>query len=263
MSLPAHAASWMDGAKVDYIGPFVKAWAAFNAWYRTASSEKNERSMLEYVKNQPNRARRHVLPLLDNENQTAASLSLKQAICDLHQCLDNIHFEVSRKNVVERISLRSVCIKSKPLDTERMEKRGLQYQAKRTHGGAIQVTVTSLRKNQVKFQHSQKEYDAAEIYSLPNFTKDLSPTQRDSLRTFYDTCNPRPMQDLVKGAGPELSVASMQFHCSGQELLSGLVETIYAMRNALLHGEVDPDSNVLRCYEPAYRIVMQILTCIR
>ena len=55
----------------------------------------------------------------------------------------------------------------------------------------------------------------------------------------------------------------MQFHCSPEGLLSGLVETIYAMRNALLHGKVDPDAQVLACYEPAYRIVMQFLNCVR
>ena len=36
MALPPHAADWMNHAEIDYIGPFVKAWAAFNAWYRHA-----------------------------------------------------------------------------------------------------------------------------------------------------------------------------------------------------------------------------------
>lgn len=42
-----------------------------------------------------------------------------------------------------------------------------------------------------------------------------------------------------------------------------VIETIYAMRNALLHGEVDPDARVLACYEPAYRIVMHFLESVR
>ena len=54
-----------------------------------------------------------------------------------------------------------------------------------------------------------------------------------------------------------MTIAAMQFRCTAKDLLSGLVETIYAMRNALLHGEVDPDAQVLACYESAYRIVMQ------
>ena len=57
-------------------------------------------------------------------------------------------------------------------------------------------------------------------------------------------------------------IGTMQFQCDAEDLLSGLVETIYAMRNALLHGEVAPDAPVLTCYEPAYRIVMQFLSCI-
>lgn len=43
MTLPPHAQEWMERAEIDYIGPFVKAWAAFNAWYRTASGEARER----------------------------------------------------------------------------------------------------------------------------------------------------------------------------------------------------------------------------
>ena len=50
MPLPPHAEYWMSRAEIDYVGPFVKAWAAFNAWYRHASGEAQERPMLEYVK---------------------------------------------------------------------------------------------------------------------------------------------------------------------------------------------------------------------
>ena len=97
MTLPAHAAAWMDRAEIDYIGPFVKAWAAFNAWYRHASGRLQERDMLDYVKNSPNPARRGLLPLLRGNADTAAALSLRQAVYDLHQCLDAIDFEITRK----------------------------------------------------------------------------------------------------------------------------------------------------------------------
>jgi hypothetical protein len=71
------------------------------------------------------------------------------------------------------------------------------------------------------------------------------------------------MTDLVQGGGPELDISTMEFQCTAENLLAGLVETLYAMRNALLHGEVDPDEQVLVCYEPAYRIVMSFLESIR
>ncbi len=262
MVLPTHAAAWMSRAEMDYIGPFVNAWAAFNAWYRHSSEEVQERAMLEYVKNEPNGLRRNLLPLLDNDNNTAGALKLKQAICDLHQSLDAIHLEVMRKGVKERISLRTICIRPKHLQLERMESRRQEFMAVRVQGGAIEITLKSLQTEQVKFRHKQALYDPEEVYALHDFKANLSETQRSTLRQFYERCNPRPMCDLVHGDGPELAIAAMQFRCTTDDLLSGLVETIYAMRNTLLHGEVEPDPQVVACYEPAYRIVMQFLACI-
>ena len=261
MPLPPHAADWMSRAEIDYIGPFVKAWAAFNAWYRHASGQAQERAMLEYVRNQPNPVRRGILPLLDNDNQTAEALTLRQAIYDLHQSLDVIHLEVTRNGINERISLREVCISTRYLQLKRLERSGQEFKAEKIQGGAIEITVKSLHTHQVRFQYSQEQYNPNEVYELPEFAN-LSNAQRTRLRQFYDGCNPRPMRDLVQGGGPPLVIATMQFQCIPEDLLSGLIETIYAMRNALLHGEVEPDARVLACYEPAYQIVMQFLACI-
>ena len=134
MPLPPHAADWMSRAEIDYIGPFLKAWAAFNAWYRHASEQAQERAMLEYVKNQPNPVRRGILPLLDNDNQIAEALALRQAIYDLHQNLDTIHLEVTRKGVNERISFREVCIRTKHLQLERLERSGQEFKAEKIQG---------------------------------------------------------------------------------------------------------------------------------
>ena len=253
----------MSRAEIDYIGPFVKAWAAFNSWYRHASGEAQERAMLEYVKSKPNPVRRNTLPLLNDNNETVDAVNLKQAVCDLQRGLDNIQLEVTRRGVNEQISLRSVCIRPRPLQQECMERNGQEYKAVKVQGGAIKITVKSLRTTETKFKHRQARYDPNKLYELRDFNGNLSGTQRRTLRQFYDSCNPRPMHNLVQGGGPPLTIGTMQFQCSAEDLLSGLVETIYVMRNGLLHGEVDPDAQVLDCYEPAYRIVMQFLTCIR
>ena len=263
MALPSHAADWMGRAEIDYIGPFVKAWAAFNAWYRHASGEVQERAMLEYVKDKPNPVRRRALSLLDNSNKTADALNLKQAIYDLHQKLDAIHFEVTRKGVTERISLRTVCIRPKHWQQERLERSGQEFKAVKVQSGVIEITVRSLHTGLVKFQHTQTQYDPNAVYSLREFTANLSVSQQTTLRQLYNDCNPRPMSDLVQGGRPTLAIATTQFQCNPEDLLFGLVEIIYAMRNALLHGEVEPDKQILACYEPAYRIVMQFLDCVR
>lgn len=263
MALPPHAADWMNRAEIDYIGPFVKAWAAFNAWFRHASAQQQERGMLDWVKEEPNPVRRGTLALLRNENDTAEAQALKLAISDLQIGLDNIHFEVKRKGVNELVSLRSVCIAPKHFNRERMERSRHEYKAERIAGGDIQITVTSIRHANVKFRHVQALYDPNAVYGLPDFTACLSVAQQTTLREFYDGCNPRPMRDLLRGGAERLQVGAMEFPCTAEELLCGLVELLYTMRNALLHGEVEPDPRVLACYEPAYRIVMLFLGCVK
>lgn len=265
MALPPHAIDWMNRAEIDYIGPFVKAWAAFNAWYRHDSGAATERAMLDFaVRHHNSRLRRHVLPLLANGIGVAEGERLKLAICDLQQKLDGIQFEVTPKGRPERVSLREVCIR--PLmnwQSDQQEKSGHRYAARKLQGGHYEITVTSVRTGQVKFTHVQARYEPNEVYVLPQFTTNLSEPQRTTLRQFYDACSPRPMVDLVQGGGPALVLATMHFQCTSEDLLAGLVEVLYAMRNALLHGEVDPDGQVLACYEPAYRIVMIFLGCVK
>ncbi|MCA3740269.1 hypothetical protein [Phenylobacterium sp.] len=262
MALPPHARDWMNRAEIDYIGPFVKAWAAFNAWYRDASGQARERAMLNFaVSNANSRLRRRGLPLLENGNVTAEAGALKQAIFDLHLKLDAIHFEITPKGLPERVSLRTVCITPREFQDEQTVSYNYIFRARKVAGGHIEVTVTGPTGN-VRFQHTQERFEPALVYARPEFAANLTAAQQLTLRTFYDGCNPRPMRDLVQGGGPVLTVAAMDFQCTPQDLLAGLVETVYAMRNALLHGEVDPDEHVLACYEPAYRIVMSFLRCI-
>lgn len=261
MPLPPHAQDWMDRAEIDYIGPFVKAWAAFNAWFRHASAEQQERAMLDWVRNQPNAVRRGILPLLRTDNDTTDALSFQQAVSDLQQRLDAIHLEIMRKGIRERVSLRTVCISPRPLNHDRMEYRRHDYVIRKIAGGNIRITVTSQANGAVRFDEVQVQYDPPALYGLASFAA-LSAEQQGKLRGLYDSCNPRPMTDLLRNGAPPLQIGTVDFQCTDEQLLSGLIETIYAMRNALLHGEVAPDSNVLACYEPAYRIVMAFLRAI-
>jgi hypothetical protein len=264
MALPPHAQEWMNRAEIDYIGPFVKSWAAFNAWYRQASGKTKEREMLHFViRDNNSRLRRRVLPLFEGGNGTAEAKRLKQAICDLQLQLDAIQWEVTPKGNVERVSLREVCIGPRYLQHEKIDRNGQRFTTSRIQGGHIEITVTSLNTGIVKFQFVQERYEPASVYAQPAFSENLSTAQQTRLREFYDGCNPRPMVDLVQGSGPRLQLSAMHFQCTNEDLLAGLVETLYSMRNALLHGEVDPDEQVLACYEPAYRIIMCFLEAIR
>jgi hypothetical protein len=53
------------------------------------------------------------------------------------------------------------------------------------------------------------------------------------------------------------------FRCSDEQLFAALIEILYGMRNALLHGELQPHEQAFAAYEPAYRILMRFLGCLQ
>ena len=269
--LPPSAQLWKERAEIDHIGPFVKAWAAFNAWYRHASHAENEAEMLAYVKTSPNPVRTRVLPMLSNPapgpndfGEGGEAKRFKQSICDLQLALDALQFEVTKKGIVERVSLRSVCIAPKNLQRETLHRNNHDYVIGRIQGGGgrIETYVQSTTTQAIKFRCEQDRYNQNEIFGHHDFLI-LSQAQRSTLQTFYLSCDPRPMIDLSSGNAPEMMIGSIPFNCTSEQLFFGLIEVIYAMRNALLHGELQPDGQMLACYDPAYRIIMHFLKCLQ
>ena len=67
------------------------------------------------------------------------------------------------------------------------------------------------------------------------------------------------MVNLLAGTEPPILAGTITFRCTCEDLFGGIIETIYRMRNMLLHGELKPDPRALACYAPAYHIVRRML----
>lgn len=263
--LPQNARLWKERAEIDYIGPFVKAWAAFNAWYRDESGSRRDRDGLEYVKTRANPVRAEILPLLapprDGRTDSEDALELKLLVAELHRRLEDYHIEVAREDeTLERITFTQVSIRQRLNLPQSSVSRAITFTVAKQNGSWIS-TVTN-RNGQVTATISQPEYDEAALITHPDFTV-LSTTKRSHLQGLYQTCCPRPMSDLLSGTERAILAGDFQFRCSSEELFFGLIEVVYALRNSLLHGELQPDERAFQTYEPAYRIVMRFLQCIR
>ena len=68
---------------------------------------------------------------------------------------------------------------------------------------------------------------------------------------------------MFLGDGPRIVAGNVEFRCSDEQLFCAIIEVVYAMRNALLHGELQPHEQAFAAYEPAYRIVMKFLDTLR
>jgi hypothetical protein len=259
-----------ERAEIDYIGPFVKAWAAFNAWFREESGTRKDRDGLEFVKTRVNPVRSEIVPLLrPRENradgrprlESEDSQELKLLIADLHRFLEQYQIEVAREDdMLERITLTSVAIRQRVQLPQSTESRAITYAVDKQHGQWIS-TVTN-RAGDVSARITQADYDEDDLIVHPQYAG-LSQTMQGHLRGLYQFCCPRPKSNLLIGNEEPIIAGDVEFRCTNEELYFGLIEVIYSLRNSLLHGELQPDERAFRAYEPAYRIVMRFIECIR
>ena len=271
-NLPESARLWYERAEIDYIGPFVKAWAAFNAWFRHASGSRRDFEGLRYVKENANPVRSAIIPLLrpaqtdghgnvlpDDER----AQKFKLLIRDLHVALDNFQIEVARDDVLERISFRAVCLGRGPNLPQIQDSYRMRYRIDKIAGGRWKCTVRSATNNvDLRADIELDTYDIACLQEQVQYSG-ISLAQRARLVGLFRRCEPRPMSDIFVGDGPRISAGNVEFRCTADQLFFAIIEVLYSMRNALLHGELQPSQQAFGTYEPAYRIVMKFLDALR
>ena len=61
---------WIDkiDIEVDYFSAFIKAWIAFNSWYRTKYNDKQDIKIIEKIKSQNNEFKNYINSLLDSSS---------------------------------------------------------------------------------------------------------------------------------------------------------------------------------------------------
>jgi hypothetical protein len=261
MPLPPEINDWIARSDVDHVGPFVNAWAAFNAWYRHASGKTKDAEALDYVRTRPNLVRGAILPMLDPQvNDTPDASAFKEAIAALHGALEGFRLETTHGEKLEHVSFRSVPLGRGPTAPIEDTYRTVRYKVERANKKFV-ATVMSCNGNLLA-RVEQEEFDPAALMADGDVIA-LSLERRSRIRALYLRYNPRPMTDLLNGMEPAIMAGTISFKCTCDDLFGGVVLTIYRMRNMLLHGELKPHQSALACYEPAYRLLRRMLQEIR
>ena len=225
--LPESARLWLERADIDYIGPFVKAWAAFNAWFRHASDMRRDLDGLSYVKNQPNpvgtpscrifrRSRYATRTVIFSPTPGGAKVQI--AGQGLHVCLDSFHIEITRDDAIERISFRSVSSAVAP-PAAVMRVYGLHYRVEKANGLSAQCGVFGGKPQQYSGDHRTPELRRRCVRTRSCSSMGLFlPLNGANLLALYQRCNPRPMTDLMSGAGGPIRAGDVEFRCADTQL---------------------------------------------
>jgi hypothetical protein len=104
--------AWLRMTETDYIGHVIKAWLAFNAWYRSASSEHQDRKIIDDLKWQPNSILNRLRPLLTVSSEEAEQFRAEIGL--VHHRLQAYEIHSGKGEHKERISFTQVFLKQNP-----------------------------------------------------------------------------------------------------------------------------------------------------
>lgn len=249
---------WLQMSEVDYLGQFVKAWLAFNAWYRGAYTETRDREIIEEIKWNANPIAARVRPLLGRDSEEAEQFRTEIGL--LHHRLENYELHHGKGNDRTRIRFRQIVIRSEPPNREQFTYWRYQCTIARLQNGTVTVIVTDQHgTNRVNLQ--QPRFDPAGLDNDTGFAN-LTENLKTRCRRCYGLVNPRLEKDLTAGDEEAIECGTHSFRCGPDFLFAGVVEVVYLMRCSLFHGELVPTREAAECYEPAYRIVRRFLEAV-
>ena len=254
--------AWLRMSDVDYVGQFVKAWLAFNAWYRSAYTESQDRKIINEFKWQANPVLNTLRPKLDSSSDDAVQFRAEIAL--LHQRLDNYEIATGRGAAKTRISFRRVFLRENPPKVAQDDRYGYLFRAELLANRQVQAVVARKRDSAVILSLVACAYDAEVLKVLPQFAP-LSVPQQNTLLRIYSDAAPEWFCDLTtyeEPDVPEIACGAYVFRTGRDALFAGVVEILYAMRCTLFHGELVPTREAAACYEPAFRLVRRFLDCV-
>ena len=246
---------WLHMSEIDYLGQFVKAWLAFNAWYRSAYIEKQDRKIIDEIKWRPNTVAARMRPLLEQTSEDAEQFRTEIGL--LHHRLERYELHHSKGDEKKRIRLSNVVIRTEPPITERRTSYSWTCEVERDNNLDVRVVITK-PDGTTKVNIGNHKFNPLSLENDPDFAT-LTNNLKSRFRMCYSAVNPRIERDLTIGDSAPMVCGTHQFKCGPDFLFAGVVEVIYSMRCSLFHGELVPTREASECYEPAYRIVRRFL----
>lgn len=252
-----NAQRWIELAEIDYLTQFVKAWIPFNAWYMNMyPSLKRDRVIIDEIKSNPNVFRDRLIALLNGQDND--SLIFKSHISKLHHLLE-LYYIPSANN---RITFQSITVERNPITSVTDPFRRWIYKVELTYSGNsynINSLVTDSN-GTTQYTLNQSKFDFDFLLNHAKNSSGLTETQRNTLVVTYKKINPKKPICLISNTNRTgISAGDIILISDVDKLTKGLIEIIYRLRNILFHGELIPNNNNKKVYEPAYNILKTLI----
>lgn len=252
---------WIDATeiKVDYFSAFMKAWVAFNAWYKSgeiSAPGKTDKDYIESIANHTNRFKRYINNLLIANNPEGKTY--RDSIANLHGALLSAPITTQAYiGVRQPVSFSEVAIKNS--NTSKIEDYySYHYECIRANG-KIKTTISVKKTGRACFSFEQDEHDVEVLKAQSDF-KALSQTQQGKCLDCYAELRPYIVESVLAPDGnPEdnpFMMGSYSFVNDTNSISRAIVLVLYLLRCCLAHGDISPDESTNRVYRYAYEVLL-------
>ncbi|MFW3344370.1 hypothetical protein [Aliarcobacter butzleri] len=244
-----NAALWKQLSEIDYFTMFVKAWIPFNAWMRNAYDLKQDRQIINEIKNNNNRFKDRLKNLILSDSSD--SNILKTYIQNLHLRLQEIPLNLDGQN---RVSFENIVVEQNNITTHTFDYTDVRYVVRKNANDWISEA-TKISTSTIIFSYTHNKYDLNDLISQSSYIG-LTDIRKRMMKQCYDEVNPRKPYNLLSTDSRNcIQCGNIKFINDGELLVKGLIEILYLLRNGLFHGEIVPDRQTAKIYEQGYHIL--------
>lgn len=243
---------------IDYYAAFIKAWIAFNSWYREVyGTNLNDGAVIEKIKTEYNTFKTTLTNLLEALDQEG--ITFRENVGKLHIALESSTI-MTQERTKERvpISFSSIAVVNSnnkvsgvrvwyDIITIERQKAMIKTQIKKSKTGDL------------IFEFAQEKYDVDELTMNPQFVVLRQDTQRKCVES-YSSVSPYLIESvLTTGALPSIDCSGVKLVKDTTKVSRAIVDILYLLRCSLMHGDVAPNQVNMQAYKNAYDILSTVL----
>lgn len=241
--------------KVDYFSAFMKAWIAFNSWYRSSYGTGTDKEIIDKIKNTDNHFRDYMANML--ASQDSEGRSFQESVAMLHGSLCNaIIYTQENGGTREQISFSKIAFRNTNRDSSH-DYRLSHYSAKRT-GATFKTEVKQRAGTKVYFSFEQDTYSFEELSHQTDFQR-LSSEQQQQCILCYGEIQPYNIESILYSGDDAKKMGAYGFVNDNNKISKAIIEVLYLLRCSLAHGDVSPDESSGEVYRYAYEVLTATL----
>lgn len=242
---------------IDYFSAFIKAWIAFNSWYRsTYDAFSSDNALMDKIKSEHNTFRTSIINLFSADGQEG--MAFRENVGKLHIALESSAI-LSQERTKDRvpISFNSIAVVNPNNKVTGIKVWYTEISIERTRT-SVNTKIKRTKSGEIIFDFTQERFDIDELSINPKFTSLHIDCQRKCIEQ-YRSVSPYLLESILTNTMPCVDCSGVKFVDDTTKVSRGIIDVLYLLRCSLMHGDIEPNGLAMNVYKYAYYVLSAVL----